>query len=336
MFKKIITIAALALVVVSCQDSNNSLNADILQQSDVKNGDLIVTVGDTEIHQGYLDKLSELSPRLKAKIDNPLTKSKIVENIVDQRLLYQEAVKRGLDKDPVVLTKLMIHRQNIIANALLEQELESAMKKEYEKRIDKQFSRIPISIIAVNFMKKDDIKKGKKPSEKDKQKALQKIKSIQAKLKKGEDFAKLAKEYSDDKRTSSKGGAAGAVAKDDKRMSRMGLKAVTNKAFDLKKGETSGPIETKHAYYLVKVTDEPQVTSFEDAKRVLGFQLQNQVKAKVMRTVKSSAKVVYAKGFEPKQATQNKNQMTPFLKNMQKQLKMKKNDDHGKKKKHVH
>lgn len=283
--------AALVLILSAC--SSGSPGGDIFSLSEANSGKTVVVVNGTEIREGLLNLLAELSPRLKAQLDNPITRKKILTSLVEQELLYQEAIRRGVDKDKEVRTKRLLNEHTIISNTLLEKELENAMKKAYDERKDSQFTQVSISQIAVNFLSEDQTKKGAKPSDEDKKKALEEAKAIKARLDKGEDFAVVAKEASDDKRTATKGGVAGQVSKDDKRYARLQLKNVAEEAFKLKKDQVSEPIETPTGYYIVKVTSEPSVTAFEDAKRVLGFEMQATVKDKLMADLKKDAKIVY-------------------------------------------
>ncbi|HEX8185371.1 MAG TPA: peptidyl-prolyl cis-trans isomerase, partial [Blastocatellia bacterium] len=76
-----------------------------------------------------------------------------------------------------------------------------------------------------------------------------------------EDFAKLARESSEDAKSKSSGGDIGWVKKDDKRETDDPL----NTAFSLKQGEVSQPIKKGDKYYVLKVTDR-KVASFDEAK----------------------------------------------------------------------
>ncbi len=66
--------------------------------------------------------------------------------------------------------------------------------------------------------------------------------------KKGEDFVKLAKEYSDDPDAKDRDGSVGTVKRDD------GKLPVYQQLFDLKVGELSGVIEAKTGFYVLKRT----------------------------------------------------------------------------------
>ena len=85
-------------------------------------------------------------------------------------------------------------------------------------------------------------------SEQQKQEALEKAKEIRQKLLDGGDFAKLAKEYSEDPGSRSKGGDLGLVRRG------MMEKNFEQAAFSLPKGEISEPLETPFGYHLIEVT----------------------------------------------------------------------------------
>lgn len=287
--KTIIVTLALAGSACSSADSAKS----IFDLPAVNEGAVIVTVNGTEIHEGFFDTLGKINPRLKAQLDNPLNRKKMLSSIIEQQLLYQSAIDKGLTNDPAVQIRSLFTNHTIVANAYLEKELEDAMKTEFEKRKADQFTRVEMSQIAINAVSEEDFRKGKKPTEEQLNKAMQEANAIKARLDKGEDFAAVAKEVSDDKRTAPRGGAAGQVSKDDKRLARIGMKALAEKAFALKKDQFSDPILAAEGYYIVKVTSDPIVTDFEEAKRVLGFELQNTVKTKLVEDLKKVAKIEY-------------------------------------------
>ena len=77
--------------------------------------------------------------------------------------------------------------------------------------------------------------------------AEKKINEIAAKIKKGEAFDKLAKEYSQDPGSAIKGGDLGFFSRG------MMVKPFEDAAFNLKVGEVSKPIRTQYGYHLIKL-----------------------------------------------------------------------------------
>ncbi|HWO01879.1 MAG TPA: SurA N-terminal domain-containing protein [Blastocatellia bacterium] len=76
-----------------------------------------------------------------------------------------------------------------------------------------------------------------------------------------EDFAKLARENSQDAKTKSNGGDLGWIDKNDKRESDDPL----SRTFNMQKDEVSQPIKKGDKYYILKVTDR-KIPSFEEAR----------------------------------------------------------------------
>lgn len=289
------TLLALSTVaIIHCgggsKFSDNSINT----------GKPIVKINGDSINEGYIEFLGEINPRAKAQLSNPMARKQLLDNLVEQELLYQEALKKGYDKNKDVAAKLALYSKIIVAQAVLEEEIKEEAKKQYDAKKDSDFTKVQVSQIQINFPKeeKSKNKKDKKAdkeelSKADKEATLKKAKEIREKLVNGADFAELAKEVSDDKLSKRKGGDLGEVAKNDKRLERRKLSTVAEAAFKLKKGEISQPIESEKGYHIIKVTSEPTVTPFEEAERVLRFEIQRDIKDKVMAKLKADAKIEY-------------------------------------------
>lgn len=291
--KKLFFFVPLALLA-ACQ--TGGANLDVFGNSTLNSGDVVVKVGDVEIREGFLENLGKTIPSMKEKIDNPMTRKKLLNSIVEQELLFQEAKRRGLDKTEAVLLKSLLNQRSVLASSVLEDELQNAMQKAYNEKKATEFTRVAISQIAIDFLTKAQKKEKVEVTKELKEKALRKAQDIVARINKGEDFGKLAKELSDDSRTAKRDGAAGKIKKKDKRYERLGLKPVIEKAFSMKKDQVSGPIEVKSGYYIIKVTSDVEETPFEEAKRVLGFELQQKIKGDMLTKLKKDTKVTYGSG----------------------------------------
>ena len=119
----------LTLAACSGSGSISQGGTNLFSLPEVQKGAVVLTINNTKIHQGLLDVLGNINPRIKAQLDNPLTRKKLLESLVDQQLLYQEAVKRGLDKTDEVLIKSYLNQNVIVSNALVEEELNKSLKQ---------------------------------------------------------------------------------------------------------------------------------------------------------------------------------------------------------------
>lgn len=124
----------------------------------------------------------------------------------------------------------------------------------YETQVigDIEASQILISI---------DVKDGATDEEKEdaKDKALKEAEEIIQKLKDGEDFAGLAKKYSDDTLTSKNGGVLGKVNKDDV------SEEIINALISLEDGAyTTSPVESTTGYYILYRTSQDEKSSLTD------------------------------------------------------------------------
>ncbi|MGV4321002.1 peptidylprolyl isomerase [Bacillus mojavensis] len=86
---------------------------------------------------------------------------------------------------------------------------------------------------------------------------------VEKKLKKGEKFESLAKEYSTDTSSATNGGELGWIAKDNEQLDSTFRKA----AFKLKTNEVSEPVKTQFGYHIIKKTEERG--KYEDMKKEL-------------------------------------------------------------------
>ena len=134
---------------------------------------------------------------------------------------------------------------------------EDEMKKYYEENKDDFYTdTVTASHILIKTIDDD----GNELSEAKKKEAKKTAEEALAKVKAGEDFATVAKEYSEDSSASS-GGELGTFGRG---------KMVTefeNAAFAMKAGEISDIVETEYGYHIIKVTDRvDKQETYDDVK----------------------------------------------------------------------
>ena len=111
---------------------------------------------------------------------------------------------------------------------------------------------------------------------------------IYSKLKTGEDFAAIAKQYSEDKISAEKGGDLGWIADG-------GIDPVfSEKIFAMQESDLSEPFETTFGYHIVKILAGPQVVKqpFESVKGDIRYQLRNEAKQAEVKRLLSTVSVV--------------------------------------------
>jgi peptidyl-prolyl cis-trans isomerase D len=113
--------------------------------------------------------------------------------------------------------------------------------------------------------------------EKSKDALMPKIEELQKRLKDGESFEALAREYSDDPGSAKEGGDLGWVAVGDM------VKSFEDVLFSLNKGEISGIVETQFGLHLIKLEDTrtPEVKTLAEMRN----ELENELKQDVLSSM---------------------------------------------------
>jgi EpsD family peptidyl-prolyl cis-trans isomerase len=218
-------------------------------------GPYLAIVGNTKITEADLDREMKTLPEFAQKLfAGGEGKEKFLNELIKKELLYQEAMKEGLDKDPEYLKKVEEFKKLTLIGQLLEKDVESKAKvtdQDVKNYYEKHKSELaPITAIRIShiLVRSED-----------------EAKNISESLKKGADFAKIAKEKSIDKATAKNGGDLGFMSKGQM------LPEVEAAASRMKVGEISEPIKTKAGYEIIKVTDEKfgKPMEFERVKNIL-------------------------------------------------------------------
>jgi EpsD family peptidyl-prolyl cis-trans isomerase len=224
-----------------------------------KQASYLAKVGNSVITEADLEReIKNLPDFVQKMFEGPNGREKFLEELVKRELLYQEALKEGLDKDPAYQKKLEDFKKINLVGILLEKEIESKEKisdkeiRDYYEKHKEDFapvSQVRLSRIVVK-------------TEGEAQKVLES-------LKKGEDFSQLAKKISIDTVSAKKGGDLGFFSRGDIPSE---FRVV---AARLKTGEISEPIKTKSGYEIVKVTDKKvgQVIEFDKIKNLISQNL---------------------------------------------------------------
>ena len=199
--------------------------------------------------------LDEIRYQFPSEARDQLTGSQLgdaVETWINTMLLAQEGRKTGLDKDPAVRAVVDFRTADAIARKLLDvevkdknqvtqSEIDSVYAADKDKyRLDKE--RLRASHILVS--------------------SAEEAEAVYIRLKKGDDFAKLANDYSIDRQTATSGGDIGYFTEDqiDPEFAAA--------AAELQVGELSKPVKSAYGYHLIKLTDRQGAGSAPDSLEV--------------------------------------------------------------------
>jgi peptidyl-prolyl cis-trans isomerase C len=231
-------------------------------------------VNGTQIPQYRIDAAVK-SRVAQGQQDTPELRTAIREALVNQEVVAQEAVKKGLHKQPTVAARIELDRQSALVNAYLEDYLkkhpitDDVLKKEYE-RLKPQIPAKEYKLRHILVAKEDDAK------------------NLIAQIKKGASFEKLAAEHSNDPGSKPRGGDL------DWGPAERYVKPFAEAVIKLKKGQmTETPVHSDFGFHIIRVDDEraTKVPSFEEAKPQLQQLVQGQVVQKAIADLRASAKV---------------------------------------------
>jgi peptidyl-prolyl cis-trans isomerase C len=242
---------------------------------------------------GVKRRLSSMGKSVK---DDQLAtlKIQVLENMINLELLFQESQKKGIKIEETAIDEQVNtikkrfpdedgFKKALLKMNLSEGDLRSQIIREMSVRqfIDEQF--VEKTIVSDKETKsyysshQGDFKKSEmvkarhilikiEPQADDSQKAeaRKKIEDIQNRLKKGEDFVSLAKEFSQCP-SGAKGGDLGYFTHGQM------VKPFSDKAFALAPGEVSNIVETEFGYHIIQSIDKKPATTiaYKDIKEKL-------------------------------------------------------------------
>lgn len=206
--------------------------------------------------------------------DSPEVRKTLIDELVIQELLVQEAKEQNLDEDPQVVSQMEMARRNLLATAVVRKLVseqaptEEAIKEEYKGLMtatpDKEYKARHILV----------------DSE-------EKAKNIIEELQQGTDFSELAKTHSTDN-SGAEGGDLGWFTPD------MMVPPFSQAATQLEKGEyTEQPVQTPFGWHVIKLDDVRDATppSLEEMRPQLTQMLQGRMINDYLEQLREQAEV---------------------------------------------
>lgn len=235
----------------------------------------LATVNGVAIDQGQLTQALAGNPALA---QNPQAKAQVLNQIVAQEILAQAAHTSKLDQTAAVKDRITLATRQILANAAIEDYLSKHPVKDTELKADYQAF---LKALGTREYKARHILV-KSPGEADK---------IMAEIKKGANFASLAKAHSLDTTSAQHGGELGWFPPT------MMVAPFADAISHAKKGAVVGPVKTQFGYHIIQVEDVRTLTPppFAAVKDRLLAEAQQKKAQAFIEAEKNQAKVEIAK-----------------------------------------
>lgn len=218
------------------------------QEVVAKIGNKKITMSDLNRIIGYYDQ-----EQRKVIANNPQLKETILWQVIQGTVISKIARDKGFDKKPNIRSQQELMINNFLATQYLQKEiidkiiLTEDKARAYYKDHPETF-KSPEMVRARHIL----IKAEPGASDEEKKKSKARAEELLQKLKKGEDFAKLAAEVSDDTGTKAKGGDLDFFPKGTM------IPAFDEAAFSLKPGQLSKVVETEYGYHIIKVEEKKE------------------------------------------------------------------------------
>jgi peptidyl-prolyl cis-trans isomerase C len=258
-----------------------------LNAQDAKNGGsdpLVAKINGVEVHQSDLDiiegeagQIPPMSPDAK--------KDYLVAFMTDMIIVSKAAQDQKMGDTPEFAKKLEFNRNKLLMAALLDKTgkaalTDEAMHKVYDDAVKQMPAEEEVHArhILIHAAAGDDA--ASKAAE-------DKIKAVIARLNKGEDFAKVASEVTEDPSGKANGGDLGFFTKEQM------VPEFADVAFSLDKGKISGPVKTQFGWHVIKVEEKrtKPAPSFDEVKPQIEAFVTRKAQADLVTKLRETAKI---------------------------------------------
>ncbi|TXT23340.1 MAG: peptidyl-prolyl cis-trans isomerase C [Gallionellaceae bacterium] len=210
--------------------------------------------------------------------DTPDLRKAVRDDLITIELLSQEAVRKGLDKQPEAVQMLELTRQQVLVGAFMQDYVkahplgEDALTKAYDS-LKNNVGNKEYNVRHILVEKEADAK------------------SLAAKLKKGGKFDKLAEANSKDAGSKERGGELGWVPVGN--IPTTYVKPFADALMNLTKGQISEPVQSQFGWHIIKLEDvrDLKMPTYEELKPQLMQRLQQQAVQNAIAELRAKAKV---------------------------------------------
>jgi peptidyl-prolyl cis-trans isomerase C len=197
----------------------------------------------------------------------------VLRGVASEHILLKEADKSGIDNSEEVKARIAAAKRQIVIQEFLKQKTKDLVTDDKLKTAYQDYLKTSgkEEVHARHILVKTEPEANE----------------IEKRLKKGEDFEKLAKEKSEDKSSGAAGGDLGYFTADKM------LPEFSKAAFALKKGEVSQPVKTEFGWHVIKLEDRRKATpaTFDQMKDALRQDLGNKAVGEYVNGLMKNVKI---------------------------------------------
>jgi peptidyl-prolyl cis-trans isomerase C len=220
----------------------------------------------------------------------------LITYLTDVVVIAQEAEKQKLTDDETFKRRLAFDRYKLLMEAFLSKEgraslSDGALHKVYEDAVKQMASEQEVHARHILVTTEDEAK------------------AILAELKKGADFAELAKQKSKDPSAAQGGGDLGYFSKEQM------VPEFSAVAFKLDKGQLSDPVKTQFGWHIIQVEDKRSkpIPPFDQVKGQIENYVAHKAQAERVAQLRAAAKIEHL-DVKPVQAAPSLNPAAPMKK----------------------
>lgn len=236
---------------------------------------VLARVNGDEIKRSDVDTLiAQLPPNVR-EMPPEVVYPALIDQIINQKLISAAGYKAKLQDTQGVKDELKHAEERAVQRAFIRQQLDAKitpamLENAYKQRLATNPPQEEVKASHILVEKEDDAK------------------AIIAELKKGGDFAKIAREKSKDTAAAAQGGDLGYFTREAM------VEAFSNAAFAMKPGDISEtPVKTQFGWHVIKVVDKrtPAPPPMAEVKPELEKAMTQEIVAKVVEDLRAAAKI---------------------------------------------
>lgn len=236
---------------------------------------VVATVNGQPIHLSELEVAQQALPPQYRNMPLQSVFPALLDRIIDSKLVVMDGKKNKVEVDPAYKRRMAFVEDQVIQDFWLQKEVAKRITTDkLQQRYQEKLKSMPAEeeVHARHILVATEAE----------------AKDLQAELKKGTAFDKLAREKSTDKASGAEGGDLGWFKRTDM------VKEFSDAAFALKKGELSeAPVKTQFGYHLIKMEDRRQAPppTFEELSDALREELARETVSHFLDQLRSTAKI---------------------------------------------